>query len=224
MLVTPMTIAASYQPPPEGLHAVRTVALSPQNEHALSTALAGNGGDTAWRGRKRAEARDLLALGQIAPPGRLTVQMLDLRQNLRAMLLMRVPVPCRPDADNKLQVADWALLGLVYPREVLRESLPGPSFVQILQPQNVWHANVAPGEQILCLGDRLPCNIPAREIVLMTYGALAMTTWQVNETDEAGVLNHEAARWWAENLSLVPLSRTPFLEAEPGAPHAPKEP
>jgi hypothetical protein len=139
---------------------------------------------------------------------------LDMRMSLRALLNLQVPVPCRPGENNELHVANRALIGLVYPREVLRQCLPGPSFIQILEPRRVWHANVAPGEQTLCLGITLPCNIPAREIVLMAYDALAMKTYQVDEFDAAGVYNVEAARWWAANLHRLPLSSRAFLEPD----------
>jgi hypothetical protein len=135
---------------------------------------------------------------------------------------MQVPVPCRPDRGNELHVADHAELGVVYPREVLRACLPGTSFVQILEPRRVWHANVVPGEQRLCLGISLPCNLPVREIVLMAYNALAMITYQVDELDVAGVYNVEAARWWAANLRRLPLTTRAFLESEDSPPRSTK--
>jgi len=214
MLVTPLRVNGSAARGRVGLRSLPTVRLSPRNERLLDQASRANGGDAAWRARKLAEARDLLALAQIAPPGRLEVQMVDLRERLRALLLLRVPVPCRPDANNVLRVADHALIALVYPREVLCRCLPGPSFVQILDPQEVWHANVAVGEQPLCLGAVLPSNVPAVELVLMTYDALGMRIRQVNEADEAGVFNVQAARWWAANLHRAPLPKSWFLEAD----------
>ena len=214
MLVTPICGNNSVAQGQTGLRALPTVRLNERNQRLLDRAARANGGDAAWRARKLAETRDLLALAQIAPPGRLEVQMADLRESLRAMMLMRVPVPCRPDASNVLRVAGHALVGLIYPREVLRQCLPGPSFVQILEPQGVWHANVAHGEQPLCLGVVLPCNVPTVELVLMTYDALAMKIRQVNEADEAGVFNAEAARWWAANLHRAPLTKSWFLETD----------
>ncbi len=214
MLVTPISEGTSAAHGEEGLRALPGVKLNPRNQRLLDLATAANGGDPAWRLRKLAEARDLLALAQIAPPGRLEVQMIDLREHLRALAVLGVPVPCRPDANNALRVAPRALLGLVYPRDVLRRCLPGPSFVQILDPPDVWHANVAPGDQPLCLGVSLPCNVPLVELVLMAYDALAMKTRQVNEADEAGVFHVEAARWWAANLHRAPLAEASFLERD----------
>jgi len=209
--------ASGNQPAPcpaLGLDALGEVLLNGRNVHLLEQAVEAGGGDPAWRARKRAEAHDLLALGQIAPPGRLTVERLDLRETLRAVLLMRVPVPCRPDADNELRVADHALIGLIYPQQVLRERLNGMSFIQILRPYGVWHANCGSIGQPLCLGTDLPCGIPVKELVLMTYGALSMQTIQIDERDVAGIVNPAAARWWAANLHRIPLSPTPFLKAE----------
>ena len=214
MLITTTSSSGPARQPSPGLRGLDRLTLSGRNQRMLDEALAANGGDPAWRARKRHEARGLLALSQIAPPDRLAVQMVDLRTRLRALLKMKVPVACRPDGTGDLHVADHALLGLVYPREVLRQCLPGPSFVQILEPRRVWHANVAPGEQTLCLGIALPCNVPAREIVLMAYDALAMKTYQVDEFDEAGVYNVPAARWWAANLHRLPLSSRAFLEPD----------
>ena len=212
MLVTQLCENTSAAHGEKGLCALPGVKLNPRNQGLLDLATATNGGDPAWRLRKVAEARDLLALSQIAPAGRLQVQAIDLREHLRAVAVLGVPVPCRPDAHNVLRVARRALIGMVYPRDVLLRCLPGPSFVQILDPPDVWHANVAPGDQPLCLGVALPCNVPLLELVLMTYDALGMKTRQVNEADEAGVFNVAAARWSAANLHRAPLASAWFLE------------
>lgn len=214
MVDTPASGENSSPCPPQGLVGLGEVVLNGRNQHLLEQAAAASGGDAAWRARKRAEARELLALSQIAPPGRLKVERLDMRESLRAMLLMRVPVPCRPGEDGELRVADRALIGLTYPQQVLRERLHGMSFIQVLRPLGIWHANCGSIGQPLCLGTDLPCGIPAKELVLMTYGALSMQTIQVDERDEAGIVNPAAARWWAANLHRIPLCSTPFLEAE----------
>ena len=95
----------------------------------------------------------------------------------------------------------------------LRQALPGPAFVQIFAPQDVWLPAVKLPEQPLCLGATLPAGIRVRSLVLMTYGALSMQAIQVNEIDPAGVFNAEAARWWQQNMHWIPLTRKPFLEA-----------
>jgi hypothetical protein len=198
------------------LSALGEVALSPENQLRLDAAGAVSGGPPAWRARKRAEARDLLALSQIAD--RLTVQALDLGEALRVLLHLRVPVPCF-DGQRRFEVAPLAVLGLTYPHEALRQQLPGYAFVQVLAPLNVWHANVAVDRgRPLCLGTQLPAGIRCKELVLMAYGALSMQTVQIDEADVAGVLNVEAARWWQQNVHRIPLTRTPFLADDGAAP------
>jgi len=204
--------------PRAGLQSLGQVALSARNRNLLGEAMKTAGGDAPWRARKQAEARDLLRLSQMAPPGRLHVERIDLGQHLRAVLFMRVPVPCRPDASNQLPVADFAVLGLTYPREVLQKRLSGMAFFQILEPHGVWHANVGEIGQPLCLGAHLPVGIPVVELVLSAYGALSMQTVMINEFDPAGVVNRNAARWWQQNIQKAPLSKTPFLVSENGAP------
>jgi len=193
-----------------GLAALSEKALSPENKQLLDKVSAVAAGSPVWRARKLAEARDLLALSQLA--SRLTVLELDGREALRALVELRVPVPCLPAANGDLQIADRALLGLTYPEEAIRRPQPGYAFVQIIAPSPVWLANVTPDfRQLLCLGASLPAGIRVKELLLMTYGALTMQTVQIDETDGAGVLNHEAALWWQQNLHRVPLSRVAFL-------------
>src|SRR5437588_7146219 len=96
--------------PAEGLRALSATTLNEHNRRLLEQAVLTAGGAPPWQRRKRAEARDLLALSQLA--SRLTVQLLDLREALRALLLLRVPVPCLPDANARLQVAPQAALAL----------------------------------------------------------------------------------------------------------------
>jgi hypothetical protein len=199
--------------PPDGLAGLQTVELIPENQRFLDHCMTSANGPPPWRGRKRAEARDLLVLSQIAP--RLSVQFLDLREALRAVLLLRVPVPRLTAEGADLQVARNAVLGLTYIHAALREQLPGYAFIQILAPDCVWHANVAPDPvQPLCLGARLPAGIRVKELVLMAYGALSMQTVMIDELDAAGVLNPVAARWWQANTGRIPLSRTAFLSNE----------
>ncbi len=195
--------------PPAGLAALGDVALTADNQRLLDEAAATSAGPPAWRQRKHAEARDLLALTQLA--GRFKVMGLDLREALRAMLWLQVPVPCLPDPAGDLIIADHAVLGLTYPPEAPRQQLPGYAFIQVLAPDHVWHANVAVANRSLCLGQRLPAGIPVKELILMAYGGLSMQTVQIYEMDSAGVMNVDAARWWQRNLQRVPLTRAAFL-------------
>ena len=194
-----------------GLVALAEVTLGASAQRLIDRAVRSCGGQAAWIHRKQAEAHDLMALAQITP--RFTVEFLDLRESLRAVATLEAPVPCLPDADGNLRIAPRALLGIRYPEEALRIPLPGFSFVEILQPTGVWHANVsAESVQMLCLGAQLPAGIQLKEIILMTYGALVMATVMIDELDPAGVLNPEAARWWQHHIRLAPLSRASFLD------------
>jgi hypothetical protein len=204
--------------PTEGLDSLPGVVLDKRNQGLLDAATAASGGDAAWRARKAAEAHDLLALSQIAPPGRLRVTALDLQTALRALLWLAVPVPLQPDANNVLRLSDHAVLALTYPREIIRRPLPGTAFIQIFEPSGVWLAAVGAIEQPLCLGAQILANTPARELVLGAYAALGMITTQFDEQDPAGILNLEAARWWQANASRAPLTRATFLMSdEPAA-------
>jgi len=196
--------------PDGGLRALAEVVLDDERQRLLDTAVASCGGPPFWRERKMAEARELAALSQRAP--RFVIHELDLRESLRLLASLRVPVPCRPDGEGRLRVAPGALLGITYPAEAILMPQPGTQFVQILEPRDVWHANASAGPiQHLCLGVRLPEGIPVKEIVLSTYSALAMVTIQVDQFDPAGILNREAATWWQANADKCPLSEAPFL-------------
>ncbi len=167
-------------------------------------------GPAHWQRRKLAEAKELLAMAQLS--GRLFIHWLDLCQAFRVLLTMRTPVPCRPGPDGALRVAAQATIGLTYRPEALRLPQPGFSFLQILEPGPVWHPNVALDHgQPLCLGPSLPAGIRVKELILMAYGALTLTSIQLDTADPAGVLNPEAADWWQRNLDKIPLSREPFL-------------
>jgi hypothetical protein len=201
------------QPPAGGLAGLPEVRLSAEHQRMLDEAVGRAGGPPVWRRRKQAEARDLLALAQLAP--RLKVGWIDLGVDLRALLFLRSPVPCRPGGAGDLVVEPQAVLGLTYPEEALRQAMPGYSFLQVLAPADVWHANVAFGPvRPLCLGGALPAGVRVKELVLMAYGALSMQTVQIDEQDAAGVLNGAAALWWQQNTAHAPLSRAPFLSSD----------
>jgi hypothetical protein len=186
------------------------VQLDAKRQQMLQDAELTAGGGAVWRGRKRVEAFEVLALSQITND-RLAVRYLDLTDDLRALLVLTVPVACRPDASNVLPIANHAVLGFTYPAEAMRRRLPGSAFFQILDPQGVFHPNVDTSKQQLCLGATILANTPARELIISAFGALSMQTVQVNEADPAGVLNVEAARWWQQNLHRTPLTNSPFL-------------
>ncbi|MHC4101174.1 MAG: hypothetical protein ACYS15_12140 [Planctomycetota bacterium] len=170
------------------------------------------GGQGGWLSRKKFEARKLLALAQIAE-SRMDVQMLDLLDDLCAMIRLTVPVPLTPDADGALRVANGAVLGLAYPQVALSSPIPGYAPVTLLSPSHgAWHPNIGTARgQRLCLGASLPAGIPASEIVLLSYGLLTMQSVMLDPDDSAGVMNAEAASFWQARLDDIPLSDEPFL-------------
>ena len=196
--------------PEGGLSALDKVALSPGHQRMLDAAAAACSGPRWWRTRKWAEARDLLALSQIAP--RFRVLDLDMRETLRVRAAMRVTVPCRPGADGQLRIEHLAVLGIMYSQEAVFRPQPGYTFVIILEPKGIWHPNVAvTPAQVVCLGPQLQPGVLAKELVHLAYGALTFQSVQMSEYDFAGVMNADAARWWQQHRELIPLSRTPFL-------------
>jgi hypothetical protein len=180
----------------------------------------GAAGPEPWRRRKLAAAHELLALAQISQ--RLLIQMLDLTEAFRTAFTLQMPVPCRDGETGPLRVAPAAVLGLTYRQEAMLSAQPGYSFIEILGPRNVFHANVAsssqpPGAQLLCLGPKLPPNIQLVDLVLMAYTAISLQTIQFSLVDPAGVLNPAAARWFQANPSHIPLTRDPFLSPKEAA-------
>ena len=77
-----------------GLSDLGLITLTDKQEALVAALVADSQGPAHWRRRKEHETRRLLALAQIAP--RLTVQALDLRTTLKALLQLQTPVPCLP--------------------------------------------------------------------------------------------------------------------------------
>jgi len=206
-------IETRAQQPAGGLDELDKVELPDTYLAMLEDAMTRCGGNPSWRNNKKNNARDLLAMATIS--GRMVVRELDLAEALRALIFIEAPIPCVPDAQDQLQIAPGALLGLMYVEDALVLPQPGYSFVQVVLPNGVWHANVEAVEkghgQPLCLGTKLPSAIPVSEIIIMTYGALIMKAVNIDERDYAGVLNPDAARWWQQNRHLIPLSDEPFV-------------
>ncbi|KYK23604.1 hypothetical protein AYK24_07275 [Thermoplasmatales archaeon SG8-52-4] len=197
------------------LNSLDKVELSEKNHNILENVRRSSRGPRYWQDRKPEESRDALALEQISN-GRISIKEIDATEALQIIMFMKTLVPLQPNSKGKLEVADGVILGLTYRKEAVILPQPGYSYVQILSPNNIWHANV--GElrdgQPLCLGDKLPAAIPIKEIVLMTYGALSMQTIMINEMDSSGVLNPTAAKWWQHNLDKIPLSKEPFIRTD----------
>ena len=196
-----------------GLKQLKQVKLNPRNRAVLKSALKHCGGSPPIRNRKQAEAFELLAMSQIAPAGRLAVEGLDLRENLRAMLALQVPVACQPKSDNELVLFNRALVGFTYPNEGFQRPLPGHAFFQIMLPRNVWLAQVKQPEQVLCIAPQVPAGTRTAMLLLRLYGALSMQSIQVDIQDAAGVFNPDIAYWWQNNLDRVPLTTTAFFDS-----------
>jgi hypothetical protein len=208
--------ASPASPPrPRDLSKLDEVSLSPTNQRFLALAQANSGGSPTWRARKSSEARNLFAMGQES--GRYRVDGLDLTHDLRALVTMRVPVPCLPDPAGPLQFAPCARLGISCEEQFLKWPAPGTNFVQLLSPAHAWLPNLGRPIQALCLGTTLPAGIRLREILHMVFGALTLQTVQMDLLDSAGVLNPDAALWWQRNLDKVPITREGFV-CEQGGP------
>lgn len=197
---------------PVSLHHLNQIELNPASRARFEEALSASSGDPTWRARKSAEARELLALVQVAPQ-RIRLLEIDLKSNFRAIIALNVPVACWTGAEQDVAIASGALLALDYPREAISVPTPGYAFFTILEPRNVWHANVRLPDQPLCLGPKLPAGIRVLSLIQMAYGALSLQTIQIDPADSAGVLNVDAADFWQRNLQRVPLSKEPFLPA-----------
>jgi hypothetical protein len=200
--------------PETGLSQLNTVPLDAVHQSMWETAKQGCSGPAAVRQRLLHEGRSLLALAQIS--GRLQIHWLDLTEGLRAKVELEAPVPFMVDPSGPLQVGTSATLGVLYPAKAIFLPLPGYAFIRILQPRGVWLSNVAPDsaanrDQPLCLGTHLPGGIPLRDIMLMTYGSLTLTTTLLDTGDPAGLLNPAAAEWWQRNTGRIPLTREPFI-------------
>jgi hypothetical protein len=202
---------------PTGLDAIRTLELDAEHNAILTQALADRGGSAPWRARKAVEARELLALSQIAPKDRMHVAQLDTSQSLRAVIAMDCPVALRSARDGQVVTHHGAVLGLMYPEEAMWRPQPGYAFVQVLSPMGLFHPNIPaepPHIQPLCLGVTLPAGIRGIELILLAYAALTMQSIQPDERDAAGVMNLDAARFWQEQRHRLPLTRLSFLQRE----------
>lgn len=209
--MTPHTNPRASDP---GLSQLHQVKLSDQDEAYLQSLAPQFCGQPLWRAYKAKMTRELLALAQITD--RLKYFWFDVSGDFRVLLHMRVTVPCLPDPHGPLQVADHAIIGLNYREEHMTEAQPGYVFISIVRPSAVWLANVAPDfGQPLCLGPKLERAYPVKELIVNTYLALTLNSFQFSETDPAGILNRDAAIWWQHNTKLIPLSREPFITKSP---------
>jgi hypothetical protein len=187
------------------------VKLDPPYQELYDAAKATCAGPAPFAARKLGEAHNLIALSQVSQ--RIHFQWLDLRDDLRAVFHLRVPVATRPDPDGDIVIRNHATIGLTYRAEALRLPQAG-YFVHLLAPASAWYANILPDQgQPICLG-ALPVGPRVRELVLLTYFSLSLQTHQINPHDSLGLYRPDIARWWQLNSHRIPLSRAPFLAQE----------
>jgi len=205
--------------PGPGLASLDRITLSPSNEHRLARAAASMQGVHPWPARKHAEARQLLALEQLAGPSRMQVLELDLEQDLRTSIRLDTPVAMTPDATGAARIHRGAVIGIVYPRVILSTSLPGYALVSLLEPAvGAYYPNVGASRgQRMCLGAQIPVGIPVIELAIAAWGLLSMQTVQLDAADRNGVMNVAAAEHWLANRDRIPLTRESFLRPDHAA-------
>ena len=130
-----------------------------------------------------------MALSQIAPPERLIVEALDLREHLRAMLLLEVPVACQPKENNEPEMFEPGLDRL----HVSQRGFPAAAAGLLLifrscSPRNVWLAQIKQPEQALCIAPQVPAGTRTAMLLLRAYGALSMQSIQIDVRDPAGTV------------------------------------
>jgi hypothetical protein len=195
-----------------GLDALDAVPLPQSMQLMLDAALATNAGSPTWRTRKAAEARQVFALSAVAPRGRMAIQHLDLSGEIRLCVGLGVPVPYH-DARG-LQIADYCVVGLVYPAELVAQPISGRMLAEVIAPRNIFHpavASVPPMPQVMCLGS-IPAAIRLTELVLNIAAGLAFTNVDMSAFDALGALNAEAMRYWQDESARLPLTKKGFLE------------
>jgi len=199
--------------PPYGLSDLRRVELTWQQRKGLNAANADSQGPPEWRARKLVEATDVLALSQIA--ARMQVLALDMRTELKFMIRLRCPVPCKSPASDDIAVAPYADIAIRYPEEILRGPLPGYALIQIVAPRWVWLPNSSfDVAQRVCLGVSIARNFPLKEVILACHAVLTLQAITLDSRDVAGLMNQAACTWWRANTHRIPLSRVPFLGDE----------
>lgn len=201
------------------------VLLNEQHQQMHDHAIAQMADDEPWSSRKSQELHDALAMAQMTREGDLDIIAIDVTDDLRLLMHMHVPVPLMPKPGGALQIVDHAVIEMRYPRSIMTQSLPGTAFVRMIQPRFIWLGNVDHTVGVGCLGKVVPRNTPCRELILLTYSMLSAQTQMNDEYDYAGVINRDAAKWWALNPDRAPLTdRTLFDESPISDANASSEP
>lgn len=202
-----------------GLGSLDQITLTAADEHMLAVAAASMQGVAPWPDRKLSEARQLLALGQLAGSKRMQVRELNLEQDLRAKVWFDVPVAMTPDSTGALRIEQGAVVGIIYPRVILSMPLPGYALTSLLEPESgAFYPNLGSSRgQRMCLGAQLPVGIPVVELAIGAWSLLAMQTVMMDAGDPAGVMHMAASEYWQANRDRMPLTRESFLRPDRAA-------
>jgi hypothetical protein len=207
--------------PSLSLSALHEVELTAPYRAIYERVAPGAAGPEPWKRRQLGAAHEMLALAQVS--GRMVIQFLELGAALRAVFLLRVPVPCRNAGTGPLVLEPAAQLGFTYRQEAMTLAQPGYSFFEILAPRDVHHPNIAPsylppGAQVLCLGPSLPAGIKVVDLILAAYAAISLQSVQFSLTDSAGLLHPAAAIFLQTSNTPIPLTRDPFVMPKEAVP------
>lgn len=197
------------------LQDLHKVVLNEQHQQMYDRALTQMLEGEMWSMRKAQELHDALAMAQMTREDDLDILAIDATDDLRLLMHMRVPVPLMLKPGGDLQVVEHAMIEMRYPRLIMEQNLPGTAFIRVVQPRFIWLSNVDHAVGVGCLGKIVPRNTPCRELILLTYSVLSAQTQMNDEQDYAGVINRDAAKWWALNPHRAPLTdRTLFDESQ----------
>jgi hypothetical protein len=109
------------------------------------------------------------------------------------------------DPRGHIAEASQFLIALWIPDDFLRRLNP-LEIVSIVEPQNVFHPNVADGLPFMCLGHLRP-GTPIVDILFQIFEVL---TYQNFTCSEHNALSHAACQWTRNNLARLPLDRRPL--------------
>jgi hypothetical protein len=128
-------------------------------------------------------------------------------------------------ADGAIVEAGEFFVGITFHEDYLRVAAPWRT-VTWLAPHNVWHPNIAPGVQFICVGRMAP----GTDLIDLVHQCYEIVTWNKVTMREDDALNHAACEWARRNRGRFPVDTRPLkrralaIEARdvsPGGAHAP---
>jgi hypothetical protein len=108
-------------------------------------------------------------------------------------------------ADGTVSEASEFFVGITFHEDYLRLHAPWRS-VTWLAPHNVWHPNIAPGPQLICIG-RMG---PGTGLIDLVQQCFDIITWNKVTMREDDALNHAACEWARGNRSRFPVDPRPI--------------